>query len=120
MKITDNDYTAIRSVIEHQLAAFQHDDAKSAFTFASPAIQDQFQTPEHFMQMVSLSYPAIYRPRSVFFEKITTIQENITQCVLLLSPDGVPLRALYFMEKQLDDTWKINGCVLVPLEAETI
>jgi hypothetical protein len=70
--------------------------------------------------MVSLSYPAVYRPRSVFFDKITTIQDNITQPVLLLSPDGVPLKALYFMEKQPDETWKINGCILVSVEAETI
>ncbi|QLE54646.1 DUF4864 domain-containing protein [Nostoc sp. TCL26-01] len=119
MEVTDQDFTAIRSVIEHQLAAFQQDDAQSAFTLASPAIQEQFQNPENFLRMVSISYPAVYRPRSVFFEKITTIQDNITQPVLLLAPDGIPLRALYFMEKQADDTWRINGCILVSVEAES-
>ncbi|AFY49469.1 hypothetical protein Nos7524_3683 [Nostoc sp. PCC 7524] len=120
MEATENDFIAIRSVVECQLAAFQKDDAQAAFTFASPAIKEQFQTAENFMRMVSLSYPAVYRPRSVFFDKITTIQDNITQPVLLLSPDGVPLKALYFMEKQPDETWKINGCILVSVEAETI
>ncbi|MBH8556188.1 DUF4864 domain-containing protein [Nostocaceae cyanobacterium CENA357] len=120
MKVTDSDSVAIRFVIEHQLAAFQKDDAQGAFAFASPGIQEQFLTAEKFIQMVRISYPAVYRPRSVFFEKITTIQGNITQSVLLLSPHGVPLRALYLMEKQPDDTWKINGCFLVSVEAEII
>ncbi|MDF2387111.1 DUF4864 domain-containing protein [Nostoc ellipsosporum NOK] len=120
MKITDRDFVTIRSVIERQLEAFQKDDAQGAFAFASPGIQEQFCTPENFMQMVRKHYPAVYRPRSVFFEKIISIQGNITQPVLLLSPHGVPLRALYFMEKQPDDTWRINGCFLVSVKAEIL
>ncbi|MEH2323127.1 MAG: DUF4864 domain-containing protein [Nostoc sp.] len=120
MKVTDNDAITIRSLIEHQLAAFQKDDAQGAFDGASPAIQGQFVTPEYFIQMVKISYPAVYRPRSVFFEKITTIQGNITQPVLLLAPDGVPLRALYFMQKQPDNTWRINGCFLVSVESKEV
>lgn len=120
MEVTDNDAIAIRSLIEHQLAAFQKDDAQGAFAFASAAIQAQFGTPENFMQMVKTSYPAVYRPRSVFFERITSIQGNITQPVLLLAPDGVPFRALYFMEKQPDNAWRINGCFLVSVKAKEI
>ncbi|MFN6461210.1 MAG: DUF4864 domain-containing protein [Nostoc sp. DedVER02] len=120
MEVTDNDAIAIRSLIENQLAAFQKDDAQGAFAFASPGIQAQFGTPENFIQMVKISYPAVYRPRSVFFEKITTIQGDITQPVLLLAPNGVPFRALYFMEKQPDNAWRINGCFLVSVEGKEI
>ena len=45
MEITDRDRSLIRSVIERQLQASQRDDAVEAFTFASPGIQQQFQTP---------------------------------------------------------------------------
>ncbi|MBD2437232.1 DUF4864 domain-containing protein [Nostoc sp. FACHB-110] len=120
MQVNDSDCVTIRAVIEGQLAAFQKDDAEAAFAVASPGIQEQFQNAENFMRMVMLNYPAVYRPRSVVFEKITNIQGNVTQPVLLLSPHGVPLRALYFMEKQPDDSWKINGCILVSVEAEII
>ena len=120
MEITNNDAITIRSLIEHQLTAFQKDDAQGAFAFASPGIQAQFGTPENFVQMVKISYPAVYRPRSVFFEKITTIEGNITQPVLLLAPDGVLLRALYLMEKQPDNAWRINGCFLMSIEGREI
>lgn len=120
MEVSNTDCVAIRAVIEGQLAAFQQDDAPAAFAVASPGIQQQFQTAENFMRMVMLNYPAVYRPRSVVFEKITIIHDNVTQPVLLLSPHGVPLRALYFMEKQPDETWSINGCILVSVEAEII
>jgi Domain of unknown function (DUF4864) len=120
MEITDSDRIAIRFIIEQQLQAFQRDEAGEAFALASPEIQLQFQTPENFIKMVKTGYPPVYRPRSVLFEDITTIQGNITQLVLLLGPDGVPVRALYLMEKQPRGIWKINGCFLVPVEAEII
>ncbi|RCJ42415.1 DUF4864 domain-containing protein [Nostoc minutum NIES-26] len=120
MQFTESDFIAIRSVIESQLEAFQKDNAQDAFAFASPGIQEQFRTPENFMQMVRKHYPAVYRPRSVFFENITIIQSNITQPVLLLSPHGIPLRALYLMEKQPDETWRINGCFLISVEAKIV
>jgi len=116
MEVTDTDRTVIRSVIERQLQAFQKDDATGAFCFASPEIQAQFGTPEKFMQMVKSSYQAVYRPRSILFENMTTIQGTWTQPVLLLDPDGIPIRALYLMQKQSDGTWKINGCYLVTID----
>jgi Domain of unknown function (DUF4864) len=120
MEITDKDAVAIRTSIESQLEAFQRDDAEAAFAFASEGIQEQFQTPENFMWMVKKSYPAVYRPRSVFFEKLTTVQGSVTQPVLLLAPDGTPRRALYLMEREVDGSWKINGCLIVSVETEII
>lgn len=118
MEITYSDSTAIQFVIEQQLQAFQNDNAQEAFSFATPEIQAQFQTPENFIRMVKTGYSPVYRPRSVLFEDVTTIQGKITQLVLLLGPDGVPVRALYLMSKQPEGVWRINGCFLVPVEAE--
>jgi len=116
MKDTDRDRQAIRSVIEQQIRAFQQDDARTAFSFASPEIRGKFGTPEVFMQMVKSAYPAVYRPRSVMFEQLKEVDGMVAQAVLLLAPDGNLERAIYLMEKQVDGTWKINGCYLEPIE----
>ncbi len=120
MEVTDNDLAAIRSVISGQLEAFQKDNATGAFSFASPEIQVTFCTPDNFMRMVRTAYQPVYRPRSVMFEDITTIQGFPAQKVLLLNEDGRLVRALYLMQKQSDGSWRIAGCYLVPVEGETI
>lgn len=118
MEVTETDRSAIRSVIEHQLQAFQNDDAVGAFAFASPGIQTRFESPENFMHMVKTIYHAVYRPRSVLFEDLTKMGGVLTQPVLLLDHEGVLLRALYLMEKQANSTWRINGCYLIPVEGK--
>lgn len=106
------DPAAIRSVIERQLAAFQADDGNLAFTFASPKIRAMFGTSDNFMNMVRTGYPPVYRPRNAAFLDIVTIRGQPTQRVLLTGPDGNDVIAHYFMERQPDGTWLIDGCVL--------
>ncbi|MEB3292841.1 MAG: DUF4864 domain-containing protein [Synechococcales bacterium] len=120
MNLQECDRQAIRAVVEAQLNALQRDDANLAFSFASPDIQAMFRTPENFLQMVRTSYEPVYRPRSVIFETIGDLQGTPTQPVLLLSPSGIPVRALYLMEQQRDRRWKINGCYLVPVESQFV
>jgi hypothetical protein len=120
MDLTDTDRIAIRAVIEQQIQAFQNDDAVTAFSFASPEIQNQFGSAEHFMDMVKSSYMAVYRPRSVMFEGITTIEGSLSQRVILLGPDGGLVSAYYLMQQQPDQSWRINGCMLMPLEGQSI
>src|SRR5713101_1670657 len=106
------DRAAIRTVIEQQLAAFQRDDGSAAFSLASPTIQQQFHSAENFMRMVRTGYPPVYRPRSVAFGDIVTVDGDIVQRVELIGPDGAPALALYIMQRQPDGSWRINGCVL--------
>ena len=120
MDLTDTDRIAIRTVIEQQIQAFRQDDAATAFSFASPAIQSQFGSAERFMEMVKSSYIAVYRPRSVMFEGITVIEGNLSQQVILLDPDGGLVNAYYLMERQSDQSWRISGCMVMPLEGQSI
>ncbi len=120
MEVNDTDKAAVRSVISGQLEAFEKDNAIGAFSFASQEIQALFGTPANFMRMVRTTYRPVYRPRSVMFEDITTIEGFPTQKVLLLNEDARLVRALYLMQKQPDGTWRIAGCYLVPVEGETI
>jgi Domain of unknown function (DUF4864) len=116
MDLSDRDRRAIRSIVEAQLQALQHNDGDLAFAHASPGIQAMFRNPDNFMRMVRQSYQPVCCPRAVIFEDIRLLQDSWTQPVLLLSPEGNPLRALYLMEQQPTRCWKINGCYLVPIE----
>jgi hypothetical protein len=111
----ESDRTEIQSVIAAQLQAFQEDDAEAAFELASPGIRDMFRTPKNFLRMVRESYPPVYRPRSVIFEDLVTLQDLLTQPVLLLGAEDTPVRALYVMENRSSSQWRITGCYLVPV-----
>ena len=117
MEIADVDRAAIRSTISSQLEAFQRDDADGAFELASPEIQALFGTVDNFMRMVRADYQPVYRPRSVLFGDLTTVDGLPTQQVMILSDKGL-VKALYLMQKQPEDSWRIAGCYLVPVEGE--
>ena len=113
MTLSDADRSAIRGVIESQLAAFQRDDGARAFSYASPTVRRQFVTPERFMRMVRTGYAPVYRPREVAFRDVVVVGDVPVQKVLLVGPDGVPVMAVYPMQRQADGSWKIDGCMLV-------
>ena len=115
-ELGEPDRQAIRQIIGRQLDAFRRDDGQAAFSYASPEIQRQFQSPEAFMRMVRLAYPQVYRAREVDFRELLTAQGAPTQAVLVVGPDGGTAMALYRMEKQPDGSWRIDGCALLPSE----
>ncbi len=108
----DADRTAIQQVIRSQLDAFQHDDARGAFGFATPTLQAEFGTPETFMRMVRTAYAPVYRPQSVAFTALVPAPTGVVQTVTLVGPDGLSYSADYTMQKQPNGTWRIGGCIL--------
>ena len=64
------------------------------------------------MQMVQQGYQPVYRPRSFAFEELTRIDGKLVQPVRVIGPVGLPVTALYIMERQPNGSWKIGGCVL--------
>ncbi len=107
------DSAAIRGVITRQIEAFQRDDKAAAFAFASPGIQEQFGNPERFLDVVSRTYPAVHRPRSVEFTELLSGDGGIIQQVELVGPAGEVALALYSMEQDAAGQWRISGCTLV-------
>ena len=79
---------AVRDVISDQIAAFRAEDAGRAFTFASPFIQDKFQTPETFGRMVRESYPMVWNPSEVTFLEAREIGGKLWQEVFLRDAEG--------------------------------
>ncbi|NNG02916.1 MAG: DUF4864 domain-containing protein [Inquilinus sp.] len=113
------DKSGIVKVIQGQLAAFQADRAADAFSYASPGIQAMFGTPDRFMEMVRGGYMPVYRPREVQFLDLVVEGGRLAQRVLLVGPDGLPVVAWYFMEKQADGAWRIDGVELRGSEDRT-
>ncbi|HJQ56359.1 MAG TPA: DUF4864 domain-containing protein [Vineibacter sp.] len=108
----DADRTAIRGVIESQIAAFRRDDGEAAFGFAAPAIRRQFGTVESFMAMVRGGYQPVYRPQTYRFGALEMVDDLVVQKVHIVGPDGRAVTAFYIMEQQADGSWRIAGCSL--------
>ncbi|MEM1308991.1 MAG: DUF4864 domain-containing protein [Cyanobacteria bacterium P01_H01_bin.153] len=115
-ELTDTDKDAIRRVITAQIDAFLADDGIQAFLYAAPSIRQQFKSVGNFMRMVRSSYHAVYRPRGVLFGELTEMQGFPAQVVFLMSQDGDVFKAIYLMQRQPSNDWRIAGCFLVPME----
>jgi hypothetical protein len=114
-----DDARAIRAVVQAQLDAFKADDARRAFSYASPGIQQLFATPERFMAMVQGQYPVVYRPASVAFLQPQRIDGQVSQAVRMTDAGGASWLVMYLMEQQPDRSWRIAGCQAVQSSART-
>jgi hypothetical protein len=101
-------------VLKSQIQAFRRDDGRTAFSYASPDVQDQYGTPAAFLRRFSIAYKAVYRPQSVTFLNLAYSRGRLVQRVLLLGPDGNAVIALFPMVQVDDGSWRMDGCVLIP------
>ena len=113
-KLAAAEWSAIRRTIDDQRKALKAGDARKAYSYASPGIRAQFQTPETFFAMVRDGYGALIAARYVEFLEGAVIEGAVIQPLRLVAPDNSVLVALYTMEKQKDGRWRIAGCVLAP------
>ena len=112
-----SDASAVRKVVEAQLAAFAADDAERAFSYASKGIQAQFGDPTTFMAMVRSGYPMVVRPVAVSFflpqaepgVAPATARENVQ----FRDREGRLWMATYRLERQAGAGWRISGCSVV-------
>jgi len=105
----------IEQVISEQIEAFLADDFETAFTYASPAIQGIFGTPDRFGEMVRNGYPMVWRPAEVEFLSVERRGRELWQNVLIRDAEG----ALHVLEYQMimgEGGWKINAVRLRPPE----
>jgi|SRR6185295_9378214 len=114
------DARAVRSVVAAQLDAFARDDAARAFSYAAPAIQAMFQTPERFVAMVRTGYPVVYRAAGATFLVPQRLGDDVVQGVHLSDSDGAVWLATYRLERQRDGTWRIKGCEVQRASGKTV
>ena len=105
-----DDQDTIRGVISSQIEALKQDDAKGAYAFAAPVIQQLFPDEDIFISMVKKGYPQVYRPKTYQFGTLEPMDNAMAQTVILTDAEGRQWRALYTLERQSDGQWKISGC----------
>ena len=114
------DGRAVRAVVEAQLKALADDQAEQAFSYAAPAIRQQFGDAKVFMAMVRQSYAMLIRPRSVSYFRPEGEGGVITQGVQFRDAEGRLWRAVYELQRQSDKRWRINGCAVLPGDKSSI
>lgn len=103
---------AIQGVISDQIAAFEHDDFATAFTYASPTIRQLFGSPDRFGEMVRQGYPMVWHPGEVRFAELEERDGRTLQRVLVTDDAGA-LHVLEYEMVSVDGAWRIDGVRLL-------
>ena len=102
------DETAIRGVIDDQIAAFRQSDVEGAFGYASPSIQGLFGSPSNFGRMVEQGYPMVWRPAEVEYLRADPRGPGWDQDVLITDGAG-RLHVLRYSMVETATGWRIDG-----------
>jgi hypothetical protein len=116
--VSPADASGVRAVVQGQLDALAADDAAKAFSYASPDLRLAFGTPDRFMAMVRRSYAVVLRPAAVAFAAPEANGAEILQRVHFTDPGGVLWLAIYRLQRQDDNNWRIAGCQLLQSRAQ--
>ncbi|WP_193178186.1 DUF4864 domain-containing protein [Oricola nitratireducens] len=102
-----------QDVVTRQLEAFLSGDFARAYSYASPDIKRIFPTLESFMSMVRNGYLPVLRPGNYAFGRVEPLADGrLVWEVLIRGPDGADYTAAYYMERQSDGSWKVDGVSL--------
>ena len=118
--VSAGDGRAVRAVVEAQLKALAADQAEQAFSYAAPAIRQQFGDAQVFMAMVRQSYAMLIRPRSVSYFRPEGARGVVTQMLQFRDAEGRLWRAVYELQRQSDKRWRISGCAVAPGDESSI
>lgn len=108
----------IEATINSQIEAFKADDFEHAFTYATPTLQQLFQTPENFQRMVTSGYPMVWRPAEVRYLELKERDGLLWQKVQITDRKGFTHLLLYQME-QTANGWRIAGVQLLRASGAT-
>jgi hypothetical protein len=111
--LSGQDVVEIRAVIYRQISALKKDNAREAYSLASPQLRAAFRSPEHFMRDARTSYAPLYRSSSMAFRAVWILDNEIVQQVSVTDVSGASWSAFYPMERQKDGSWKTHGLRLV-------
>lgn len=103
----------IKGTIDSQLEAFKADDFVTAFTYATPTLQQLFQSPANFERMVTGGYPMVWRPGEVRYLELRERGGALWQVVQITDAKGVTHWLDYKME-ETQEGWRIGAVQILP------
>ena len=106
------DIDNIQTIIRLQIEAMRKDDWEEAFKYASLDIQRSFGNAKSFQNMVLSKYRIVYQPRLISFKKVKLVSGTPVQQVYIIDDNGKSALAMYFMRKDKNSDWRINGVQL--------
>ena len=106
------DIENIQKVIRLQIEAMRKDDWEEAFKYASLDIRRSFRNAKTFQNMVLAKYRIVYQPRLISFKQVKLIKGTPVQEVYMIDSKGKSAMAMYFMRKDKNRDWRINGVQL--------
>lgn len=118
--LSKSDREKIQRVITLQLRAFERNDEAIAFSYATADTRKVFGTPRQFMEMVRAGYAPLLKHNSREFLEAANVNGLTIQPVKFLTTDGDIVVALYTMERQADNEWRIGGCELAPKSLQAV
>lgn len=98
----------IKDTIGSQIEAFQADDFETAFTYATPRLQEMFASPQNFERMVTGGYPMVHRPAEVQYLDLREEDGAFIQTVEIVDAQG----ARHLLDYRMEPTeagWRIGG-----------
>ena len=111
---TNQDILIIQGVIQSQIKAMARDDWGEAFQYASVEIKRSLGNSGSFKKMVLEKYNIVYRPRVVSFKNTELLHGSPVQGVYMVGSNGKAAMVIYFMIKDENNEWRINGVQLFP------
>jgi hypothetical protein len=113
-KLSVVDRQKIQRVINLQIGAFERDEEAVAFSYATPDARRYFGSPHNFMEVVRGSYSALYHHTSREFLEAAVVHGLVVQPLKILTTDGDIIVALFTVEQQADQEWRVGSCEFAP------
>lgn len=110
--------TEIEGTINSQFEAFKADDFATAFTYATPSLQQLFQSPQNFQRMVTQGYPMVRRPAEVRYLELRERGGAMWQKVQITDARGFTHILDYKME-ETDMGWRIGAVQILDAPGAT-
>ncbi|MEM6304095.1 MAG: DUF4864 domain-containing protein [Pseudomonadota bacterium] len=98
----------IQGTIQSQFDAFKADDFETAFTYATPRLQQIFRNPQNFQQMVTRGYPMVWKWGTVSFLDLREVGAEWVQIVEVEDVGGA-MHLLAYRMVETSEGWRIGG-----------